>query len=88
MPENGLLCKLPLTCGTCGHVGRMRGVYMRWCASCGEAICPTCYPASEDALLGRCPRCVAEDRPTSMELAGRRMRQEREERFWAAFLGT
>jgi hypothetical protein len=85
----GKLCSLPTTCGTCSTV--FNWVCLRWCASCGEAICPSCYPAAQDEPLGQCRRCIEEGRPKALYLAcfaaGRARAEEFERRFWEAFLG-
>lgn len=82
-PRYGMICTIPLTCA-CGHVGQW--FYLRWCAACGEAICPTCFPVGEDDKwpMCRCSKCLEADRPLALELAGRKMAQEREERFLEA----
>ncbi len=81
--KHGQMCELPTTCGTCAKV--FSWVCLRWCDSCGDAICPTCFPADlKDAKCGtaqRCHRCIAEDRQTRSFLAGQKMAMEREKWF-------
>lgn len=82
-PKHGVLVKLPLTCGTCQTVTEF--LLLRWCGACGDAICPGCFVKEEEQTYPhRCRRCLAENRPTKLELAGRRMAQEQEERFLKA----
>ncbi len=82
-----MVISLPLTCGTCGtKYDKDRGfILLRWCASCGEAMCPTCFPKEQDGLE-RCKRCIEEKRPTGMEVAGRKAAMAREEAFLKAFM--
>lgn len=63
------ILELPLTCGTCGSVDRWEGVTLQWCASCGDAICPTCTPPCQ-AGLTRCRRCIGEQRTARIVCAG------------------
>lgn len=69
--NRGIIFSLPCTCGTCQTV--LSWVLLRWCACCGEAICPSCFPDDlHDGGLDRCRKCIEIERPTALELAGYR----------------
>jgi hypothetical protein len=76
--KRGFVVSLSLKCGTCGHVGHE--AYLRWCSACREAICPKCVPAGEPgqdrSCWVKCKRCIAENRETFAEAAGRQMAED------------
>lgn len=87
------LCSFPLDCGTCERANGFSAINpfpaMRWCGACGEGICPTCFPRSQEHVYPhRCQRCLDVDAETGAMRGGRELRQREEERVLRLLKGT
>ena len=68
-----------LKCGMCDYVCPASGATLSgWCSACGNAMCVKHDPKEG---RGRCRDCIALERPTRMEEAGRAMAQDLEQRI-------